>query len=404
MSLPDPNSKEPNPAAPNPADAPPPAAEFDLLAFWIQYGKLIIRIATFAFLAVGVWGAIQFMEYRKRVGSEEALAGAKTPEEFRKVISDWGNTPSAAIAHLRLADELRKASKPEEAATALKDFLEKFPAHPLRAGAAHALAADLESAGKIDEALTAYQRLSSFGTKSAFAPLALIGQARVLNLQGKPDDARRALESVQQQFPDSPFFEEANTWLEEIKSPAGTKTGGSPRPVPPVPPVPPAPGVKVTPPPGGGTPIPALITEPQIPSPAPSAPAGATPPPVPAPMPPAPPNPPAPTDGGPPPSPAPPKPEAPATPVAPPAPAGETITPPPAPGTPKIPPAPTIPPVPNPESANPPAPTNPPPPPVPPFPTPPNPPAPVPPVPAPAGGPNPVPPTPPADSPQAPPP
>ena len=263
MSHPDSDPNEPNPAAPSAAPAPAPAAEFDLLAFWIQYGKLIIRIVTFAFLAVGVWGAFQFMEYRKRLGSEEALAGAKTPEEFRKVIADWGGTPSAGIAHLRLADELRKASKPEEAATALKGFLEKFPSHPLRAGAAHALASDLESAGKLEESLAAYQRLSSFGTKSAFAPLALIGQARVLNAQGKPDDARRALESVQQQFPTSPFFEEANIWLDEIKNPAGTKTGGSPRPAPPAP----APGVKVTPPPAGASPKPAIITAPSAPAP-----------------------------------------------------------------------------------------------------------------------------------------
>ena len=338
MSLPASDPNEPNPAAPATADTPPAEQEFDLLAFWIEHGKLIIRLVTLALVAVGIWGAVEFMQYRKRVGSEEALAMAKSPEEFRKVIADWSGTPSAGIAHLRLADELRKAGKPEEAAAALKDFLEKYPLHPLRAGGAHALAADLETAGKLDEALAAYQRLGSFGSKSAFAPLAFIGQARVLNAQGKPDEARRALETVQQQFPGSPFFEEANAWLEEIKNPAGTKTGGSPRPTPTPAPAPP-PGAKVTSPPSGTPVAPPQTPAPQIPAPAP--PAGTN---VPPPMPqPAPPIPPAPINGAP--TPPPPPTQPPGTPAPPPVipapPAPTNVVPPPTPVPPA--PAPTIP-------------------------------------------------------------
>ena len=284
MSQPAPNPNQPDPATPAATAAQPAEQEFDLLAFWIQHGKMIIRLVVIALIAVGIWGAFEFMQYRKRVSSEEALAVAKSPEDLRKVIADWSGTPSAGLAHLQLADELHKAGKPEEAAAALKEFLEKYPQHPLRAGAAHALAANLESAGKLDDALAAYQRLASFGNKSAFAPLAYIGQARVLNAQGKPDEARRALEMVQQQFPPTnPFFDEANSWLDEIKNPAGTKTGGSPRPTPTPAPAPP-PGVKITPPLGKPNTPDAVI--PPTPNPAPPSP------PAPTNLPPAPPSPP----------------------------------------------------------------------------------------------------------------
>ena len=133
MSQPASNPDEPNPANPAVTAAPPVDHEFDLLAFWIQYRKLIIRLVTMVLLAVATWGAYEFMQYRKRAGSEEALATAKSSEDLRKVVGDWEGTPAAGTAYLRLADELRKENKPEEAAKALKEFTEKYPQHPLRA-------------------------------------------------------------------------------------------------------------------------------------------------------------------------------------------------------------------------------------------------------------------------------
>ncbi len=285
MSLPASDSNEPIPASSTPV---PPPQEFDLLAFWIEHQRLIIRLVIVALLAVAAWGAYLFMDYRKRVGSEEALANAKTAADFQKTVNDWSGTPAAGTATVRLAEELRKEGKPEEAAKALRGFIDKYPVHPLRVSAAQALAASLEAAGKNEEALTAYQQFGAAHGRSAFAPLASIGQARVLMALNKTDDAQKLLETVEQKFPGNPFVYDARTLLEEIKNAAGRKTGGSPRPTPaPAPaPVAPAPTINLQ----GGTP-------PQIPgAPAPTmslTPAPAAPP-APAPAPPTPPSPPAP--------------------------------------------------------------------------------------------------------------
>jgi tetratricopeptide (TPR) repeat protein len=228
MSQPASDSNETN-AAPS---TPPPPQEFDLLAFWIQYQRLIIRLVIVALLGVAGWGAFLFMDYRKRVGSEEALANANAAADYRKVIADWQGTPAAGTAGIELAEALRKDGKPAEAAQVLREFLDKNPVHPMRVAAAHALAASLETAGKLDEALAAYQQFGSAYGRSAFAPLAYIGQARVLLALNRPDEAQRALESVDQKFPGNPFLEDAHTLLEEIKNAAGRKTGGSPRPTP----------------------------------------------------------------------------------------------------------------------------------------------------------------------------
>jgi hypothetical protein len=302
MSQPASDSREPSPAS----TAPKPPQEFDLLAFWILHQRLILRLVIVALLVVAAWGAWLFMDYRRDAGSKEALTVAKTAADYRKVTGDWSGTPAAGTAYIRLAEELRKEGKPAEAAQALREFLEKYPVHPLRVGASHALASSLETAGKLDEALAAYQQFASAHGNSHFAPLGPIGQARVLIALGKPEDARKALESVEQKFATNQFAEEARTLLDEIKNAAGRKTGGSPRPTPPPAPAPPA--------------IPLGIS-PVPPSPLPTVPDGTTPPfPIPAtPLPatPAPPKAAIPAA----PAPATPAPPTPATPTAPPIPA-----------------------------------------------------------------------------------
>ena len=287
-----PGSNEPTPALSTPAPRPP--QEFDLLAFWIMHQRLVIRILIVALLAVAVWGAWLFMDYRRRAGSEDALGNAKTAADYRKVTADWTGTPAAGTAFIRLAEELRKEGKPADAAQALRDFLDKYPLHPLRVAASHALASSLETAGKFDEALAAYQQFAASHGRSAFAPLAYVGQARVLMSLGRQDEARKVLESIEQKFSGNPLMEEANVLLDEIKNPAARKTGGSPRPTPPPAPAPapalnlqgttpaplppgtPAPSISITPAPAPGvpaTPIPQPPAAPAAPAPAVPAPA-----------------------------------------------------------------------------------------------------------------------------------
>ena len=289
-----PGSNEPTPALSTPAPQPP--QEFDLLAFWIMHQRLVIRILIVALLAVAVWGAWLFMDYRRRAGSEDALGNAKTAADYRKVTADWTGTPAAGTAFIRLAEELRKEGKPADAAQALRDFLDKYPLHPLRVAASHALASSLETAGKFDEALAAYQQFAASHGRSAFAPLAYVGQARVLMSLGRQDEARKVLESIEQKFSGNPLMEEANVLLDEIKNPAARKTGGSPRPTPPPAPAPapalnlqgttpaplppgtPAPSISITPAPAPGVPaapVPQPPAAPAAPAPAPAVPAPA---------------------------------------------------------------------------------------------------------------------------------
>ena len=217
---------------------PAPPQEFDLLAFWIQYRSTVMKVITFTLLAVAGWAVWQVLEMRKRAGSEGALASAKTEDALRKVIADWAGTPSSGSAQILLGAQLREAGKFDDSAKVLKEFADKNGSHPLQVGALFSLGTTLEFAGKMDEAAATYQSIISGHPASAFAPQAMLGQARIFKGQDKADEIRRVLGALQQQFANSPYEKEATGILEALNNPKGRMTGGSPRPAPPAPPAP----------------------------------------------------------------------------------------------------------------------------------------------------------------------
>ena len=265
-----------------PVEPPPPPPEFDLLAFWIQYRKVIVRSFYAVLVGLALWTVYLYAESRKKEGSEGALASAKTADELRKVTAEWTGTPASATAQFRLADELRKEGKFDEAVKAYTEFAQKNPAHPLLVGSIAALALTQETAGKKDEALATYQRIQSSYPKSGHAPLALIGIARIQAEQGKIDEATKTLDTLLQSGSSFGFMSEAQRLQAALKNPNARKTGGTPRPEPPPAPVT-TPGAPNTPPaaakpapaaPAPATPAPAT---PAPAAPAPAAPAPATP-------------------------------------------------------------------------------------------------------------------------------
>ncbi len=276
-----------------PAAPPPPPQEFDLLAFWIQYQKVIMRCFYAVVLGLALWAVYLYAESRKKEGSESALASAKNADELRKVTTEWTGTPAAATAQYRLADELRKENKLDEAAKEYTAFAKNNPAHPLLVSSIAALGLTLETAGKTSEALATYQRIQSSYPKSGHLPLALISIARIQAAEGKTDEATKTLDTLLQSGSSYGFRSEAQRLQAALKNPNARKTGGTPRPVPPPAPAPaaaPTPGAPNTPPSAviPATPAPAAPAPvPAAPAPVPATPAPASAAPAPVPAPPA---------------------------------------------------------------------------------------------------------------------
>src|SRR5262249_35819830 len=140
---------------------------------------------------------------RRESAAADLLAKSHDAGGYQQVISRFESTNAGATAYLLLADAQRKESKYAESNSTLQKFIEKHPKHELAPAARMAMAANLQSLGRNDEALAAYQRVSADYTKSFEAPAALISQVALLKGKGQNDAARRACETILSQYPRS---------------------------------------------------------------------------------------------------------------------------------------------------------------------------------------------------------
>jgi TolA-binding protein len=144
------------------------------------------------------------------------------------VINDYASAPAAASAALMMAAEQRKTQKFAEANTTLQKFISANPKHELVTTAQMAMAGNLESLGKPNEALELYRRVAAEHPRDFNAPLALLAQVPLLKATGQIDQARQVCETVLTQYRDSEASSEATRYLRTLK-PA---TPAAPQPAP----------------------------------------------------------------------------------------------------------------------------------------------------------------------------
>jgi len=90
-----------------------------------------------------------------------------------------------------------------------------------------AMAANLESMGKTDEALTMYQQIASAYPNSFVAPVAMLSQVYILKAKNRNDDARHLCEAVLTQYRMSFWAGEAMQQLRLMK-PSAAPTSSQP--------------------------------------------------------------------------------------------------------------------------------------------------------------------------------
>ena len=136
-----------------------PALETHL--FWDQYKTTIIAVV--AVLVLGALGYAGYQLYiaRRAADATALLASANSPQEYQQVIDRYPGSDPAASAYLLLAAQQRAKKNYAEANATLHKFIDQFPKHELITTAWMGVAANLESLGKNDEALSTYQRLAT---------------------------------------------------------------------------------------------------------------------------------------------------------------------------------------------------------------------------------------------------
>lgn len=185
--------------------------------FWERYKKVVFAVLVLALLTVAAWGAYRFYSDRRAETAAGLLATAKTATDYQKVIAQYGATPASQSAYLFLAEEQRKEKKFSEANTTLQSFIDKYPKHQLKGTARMAMAANLESLGKPDEALIVYQRLATDDPQGFTAPIALLAQVHIFKGKNQIAEARRVCEAIMTQYRESLVANEATRQLRLLK-------------------------------------------------------------------------------------------------------------------------------------------------------------------------------------------
>ena len=224
--------------------APPPSRDVALetRVFWERFKKPITAALLIVLLAMIAFTGYRFYSERRVAAASALLASAKSAQEYQQVIDRYPSTPAAADAYLLLAEARRNEKKFAEANTTLQTFIAKYPQHELVSTARMAMAANLESMGKPDEALTIYQQIASADPNGFNAPMALMSQVYILKAKNQNEDARRICETVLTQYRTSFWAGEAMQQLRMLKP--VTSSSSAPTGAPTVPPmlaVPPAP-------------------------------------------------------------------------------------------------------------------------------------------------------------------
>ena len=203
---------------PSPAETTPaPEPGFDAEIFWIKHKKNVQLFATLFVVALALWAGSEWARTKKLAGAQEMLAGAKTVEDFQKLIAEYPGTAAAGNAHLLAAAQLRKDGKFDESSALLRSFAEKYPEHQMLSGAWTSLAANLEAQDKPDEALAMYQKVSTSYANSFSAPVALMAQARLLTAKGKTEEAGKIYEQVMTRYAETAVAQQAAQENKQLK-------------------------------------------------------------------------------------------------------------------------------------------------------------------------------------------
>ena len=182
-----------------------PALEFsDSDLFWQEHWKKFawgLAALVALILAVGVW---KFWSARHLAAAEAFYGTAGDAASWREVVERFPGTVPAGNAQVQLAESLRAGGDAAAAVAELEGFLQSQPQHPL-AGAAWLTLGELRQIqGQNNGALEAYRVASSNFSTSYAAPLALLGEAKLLEQMGSPGEARAVLESVGSLHGDTP--------------------------------------------------------------------------------------------------------------------------------------------------------------------------------------------------------
>ena len=200
-----------------------PALEMsDADLFWQDNWRKFAWGLVLLVLAILLVGAWFLYSGHVRSSAESLYSAASGPDAWKEVVARYPGSIPAGNALLQIAAALRAQGDLAGAATQLDELIARQPRHPLIGAAWLSLAEVKMMQGDVGAALDAYRTASSGHRDSYAAPLALLGEARLLAGQSKEGEARAVLESVGTLYPDTPAAMMAAAELARMGKPGQT--------------------------------------------------------------------------------------------------------------------------------------------------------------------------------------
>jgi TolA-binding protein len=176
-------------------------------------------------VAIGVGAALAIalvaMFVRGRIDASRRdaamlFASSRSLGDLERVVNDYGSSPSAPLALLRLAQAQFDTENYTAAAQSYDRFLASFGEHPMAAAAELGKVHTLEAQGRIEEALAGFNDFAARHPDHFLTPQAILGKGRCLELLGRITEARITYESFIADSPPSGWTRRADERLEDL--------------------------------------------------------------------------------------------------------------------------------------------------------------------------------------------
>lgn len=190
------------------------------LAVGAAVGALIALVVSFYVWKQDVHAeaASQALSALRPTASPDGTPVMVAPAAYLKVATDYPGTAAAARASLLAGSAFFDAAKYAEAKGEFDRFLRDAPQNPLRTEALYGQGACWEALGKTDDAVTAYKGLVDRYPIDPLVPRAKVALARLYKVKNQPADALRLLEDVARTEQFGTVGLMAETLMSEIKA------------------------------------------------------------------------------------------------------------------------------------------------------------------------------------------
>lgn len=190
----------------------------EVLGFINKYVKpagFIIVAVCIVFLG---FSFIQNGKAKKLAEADNLLTSAKTAADYQHVLDNYGNTPSAPLAMLGLAQKKFNKGDVAGAEALYGEFLNTYAKHQNALQAKLNKINCIEAQGRFEDAAGQYAAFQSSHEKSHLAPVALMGAARCRESAGDLTGAKQAYEDLIAFYEDTGWVQEAAARLSIVNA------------------------------------------------------------------------------------------------------------------------------------------------------------------------------------------